>query len=139
MLASIVVEAGFDGVYIDNYIHPDSFSPPHDPPGLLFDYDGDGVPETRDEAIAQYRHFAPVFAATLRNLLPEGSILLGNAAGVCRHKVVATCPQRPLTLLPGRNDDPSLNGITLEMEACVNSSACVAALQVGHFLLLPLQ
>lgn len=88
MLASVVAEAGFDGVYIDNYIHPDSFSPPDHPPSLLFDYDGDGRPETRDEAIAQYRQFAPAFAASLRNLLPKGSILLGNAAGVGARKVL---------------------------------------------------
>jgi hypothetical protein len=94
MLASVVAEAGFDGVYIDNYIHPDSFSPPDHPPSLLFDYDGDGKPESRDEAIAQYRQFAPAFAAALRKLLPEGSILLGNAAGVDRH-FVTTCPPRP--------------------------------------------
>ena len=81
MLAAVVAEAGFDGVYIDNYIHPDTFSPPHDPPGLLFDYNGDGLPETRDEVIAQYRRFAPAFSAALRHLLPEGSILLGNSAG----------------------------------------------------------
>jgi hypothetical protein len=84
MLASVVSEAGFDGIYIDNYIHPDVFNPPHDPPGLLFDYDGDGLPETRDEAIAQYREYAPAFSSALRSLLPEGSVLLGNSAGA-RH------------------------------------------------------
>ena len=84
MLASVVNEAGFDGVYIDNYIHPDRFNPPEAPSGLLFDYDGDGLPETRDEAIAQYRQFAPAFSAALRSLLPAGSILLGNAAGTWR-------------------------------------------------------
>lgn len=96
MLAAVVAEAGFDGVYLDNYIHPDAFTPPHDPPGLLFDYDGDGLPDTRDEAIAQYREFAPAFSAALRSLLPEGSLLLANAAGVCTH-ITSSHPQ--LTLL----------------------------------------
>jgi hypothetical protein len=35
-----------------------------------------------------------------------------------------------LTRSSGPNDDPNLNGITLEMEACINASACIAALQV---------
>ena len=96
MLASVVAEAGFDGVYVDNYIHPDAFNPPHDPPGLLFDYDGDGLPDSREEVIAQYRQFAPAFSAALRSLLPEGSLLLANAAGVCTQITLLTPPPHSL-------------------------------------------
>jgi len=81
MLASVVARAGFDGIYIDNYIHPDAFNPPHDPPDLQFDYNGDGYPDTREQVVEQYRQYAPAFTAALRSLLPAASILLGNAAG----------------------------------------------------------
>ena len=102
MLASVVAQAGFDGVYIDNYIQPDRFNPPVDPPGLLFDYDGDGFPETREEAIAQYREFAPAFSAALRNLLPAGSILLGNSAGACKCCCALLVLSQPLQWLCSR-------------------------------------
>jgi len=81
MLAVVVAQAGFDGVYIDNYIDPDNFNPPNDPPGLQFDYNGDGSPDTREQVIEQYRQHAPAFTAALRRLLPAPSVLLGNAAG----------------------------------------------------------
>jgi hypothetical protein len=60
------------------------------------------------EALAQYSAWAPALVARLRARLGPGALMLANSAG-------------PLS-------DSNLDGITIEMEACLDVRACTDAM-----------
>jgi hypothetical protein len=94
-LGSWLPDHGFDGIYLDGYEVPGTKVINF--PGEI-DYDGDGIAESTADALKQYAAWAPAFVAGLRSALGPEAIILANAAGP--------------------NSDPSLNGLTIEMEAC---------------------
>ena len=80
-----------------------------------FDSNGDGKPETTEQLMQQYAHFKPEFTRRLRQELGAGAMMLANTAG--------------------RANDSALNGVTIEMEACVGATAhqrCINALAEQH-------
>ena len=104
-VGGFVLEAGFDGVYLDGY----------EPPTVksvacagACDYNGDGQADSPKEALAQYTAWAPALVARLRSRLGPSALLLANSAG-------------PLS-------DSSLDGLTIEMEACLDARACTDAM-----------
>jgi hypothetical protein len=63
---------------------------------------------SKADAIAMYTAWAPVLSFRLRAVLGPDAIIIGNSAGAL--------------------SDPSLNGLTLEMEACASRNCTDAAL-----------
>ena len=105
LVADFFLAAGLDGAYLDGY----------EPPGVkglacagACDFDGDGRVDTATEALAQYTAWAPALVARLRNRLGPGALLLSNSAGAL--------------------SDSSLDGLTIEMEACLDVGACTNAM-----------
>lgn len=109
MLANVVKDASFDGVYLDGYVDPDNFKKPvFNSTADKYDFNGDDQADTVDDVAAQYKEYAPYFVQQIRNLIGDDKYIIANSAG--------------------RNPDPNLNGLTLEMEACVDLQKCVDAL-----------
>ena len=105
LVADFVIAAGFDGLYMDGY----------EPPTVksvacagACDFNGDGVAETPKEALAQYTAWAPALVARLRARLGAGALMLANSAGAL--------------------SDASVDGLTIEMEACLDERACTDAM-----------
>jgi len=65
------------------------------------DWNGDGVAETTAQAQAQYKVWAPVFVAQLRQRLGPKAVMIANTGS--------------------SSSDSSLNGVSVEMESCVAS------------------
>lgn len=107
-------EHGFDGVYLD-----EMFAPPDAAvrwPAILnetaFDSDGDGKADSVAALERQYSRYYPSWSASLRQKLGADAILLANGVG--------------------HTADPNLNGLTIEMESCVNVSSCEEQLEAQH-------
>ena len=84
--------------------------------GRQYDADGDGLPDTPAEIAGMYFAWAPAFIAMMRRALGEDAVILANSAGSL--------------------SDPSLSGVTIEMEGCVGSRGgavkCANALSGQH-------
>ena len=105
---------GFDGLYLDGYVEPDKrrFAIPD---GQSWDMDGDGVADSADTMAGSYFAWAPAFVGSLRAQLGKDVIILANSAGSV--------------------SDPSLSGITIEMESCTGAAGvphCANALDGQH-------
>jgi len=109
-MADFFSEVPFDGVYLDGTLRGDLYSKlvASDLKGKTFDCDGDGIPNTIDDAIIQEQAWAPYFMSALRKALGNNRIIIGNSAGAI--------------------SDSALNGITIEMESCTNDLQCHNAL-----------
>ena len=109
MFKSLVIDNGFDGIYLDGYVQPNkvnfeqcelkeegcqSFLKANH----TYDIDGDGLPDSSIEIYGSYFAWAPAFVALMRQKLGAERIMLANSAGSI--------------------SDSSLSGITIEMEAC---------------------
>ena len=111
MLASVVNKAGFDGIYLDGYLDPATygeFKTPKFPSGAMYDFNGDGKADSPQDVVKQYQTWAPYFVSQLRDLMGPDKYILSNSAGA--------------------NPDPNLNGLTIEMEACLDMKECTSAL-----------
>jgi len=108
MLSSVVLEQGFDGIYLDGYIDPHTYKKPTFPSGVQYDFNGDDVPDTPEDVQTQYKTYTPLFVQLLREYMGENLLIIANSAGA--------------------NPDPNLNGLTIEMEACLDRAACEGAL-----------
>ena len=108
-LGQWALDHGFDGMYLDGYIQPNridfdqcktkeegclSFMKPN----RTYDINGDGKADSSVEIYSSYFGWGPAFAAMLRAKLGPGKIMLANSGGSI--------------------SDPSLSGVTVEMEAC---------------------
>ena len=84
--------------------------------GRQYDADGDGQADTAAEIAGMYFAWAPAFVAMMRKALGDEAIILANSAGSL--------------------SDPSLSGVTIEMEGCVGSrggaAKCSNALNGQH-------
>eukprot|EP00295_Goniomonas_pacifica_P046131 CAMPEP_0175911126 /NCGR_PEP_ID=MMETSP0108-20121206/8031_1 /TAXON_ID=195067 ORGANISM="Goniomonas pacifica, Strain CCMP1869" /NCGR_SAMPLE_ID=MMETSP0108 /ASSEMBLY_ACC=CAM_ASM_000204 /LENGTH=346 /DNA_ID=CAMNT_0017233359 /DNA_START=1 /DNA_END=1041 /DNA_ORIENTATION=- len=102
-----VRENGFDGVYLDGYVSPDKakYSWPSDE---KMDWDGDGQPDTPEQVTQQHFAWAPTFVSRLRDIIGTSSIIIANSAGAL--------------------SDPNLDGLTIEMESCLDSKSCDTAI-----------
>jgi len=109
MLANIVNTAQFDGIYLDGYVDPENLKKPIMNSTDKYDFNGDNQPDTVDDAVEQYKIYAPYFVQKIRDLIGDDKYIIANSAG--------------------RNPDPNLNGLTLEMEACVDIQKCIDALE----------
>jgi len=109
-LASYILSYGYDGIYLDGYIRDTLWEKMFTQrmAGLTFDSDGDGQPDTIADAINQYSTWAPYFVYRLRSLLGPDKIILANSAGEL--------------------SSPLINGLTIEMESCVDFKPCYNAL-----------
>ena len=78
-----------------------------------WDYDGDGVPDPPSVHAGMYFAWRSAFVAMIRQILGDEAIILANSAGAV--------------------SDPSLSGLTIEMEACTGGRAgiqhCADALE----------
>jgi hypothetical protein len=116
-LGSWLHEHGFDGLYMDGYLEPDlvklrqcttkeegctSFMKP----GRKYDIDGDGLADTAATVAGSYFAWGPAFVSMMRARLGDKAVLLANSAGSI--------------------SDPSLSGVTIEMEGCVGSRGGIA-------------
>jgi hypothetical protein len=108
MLAEVVKSAHFDGVYLDGYVDPSNYKKPVMNSTDKYDFNGDNEADTSEDVAAQYEKYAPYFVQQIRNLIGDDKYIIANSAG--------------------RNPDPNLNGVTLEMEACVDLQKCTDAL-----------
>jgi len=111
ILVRTVQDNGFDGVYLDGTLNALMFAN-----GIAsalskvsFDSDGDGLPNTVAQLIDQYVAWSPYFMASLRTRLGNSAIIVGNSAGSL--------------------SSPSLNGLTVEMESCLDLPSCMNALE----------
>lgn len=145
LLGSWLPPRGFDGIYLDGYgmLQLSDLAPL----GSL-DWDGDGVPESPQQALDQYNAWAPVFVARLRAELEarlggREALIIANARRSgrrTRHVEPITPPaalrqtpcihtHHPLSAGPafmcsqaaGPMSDSNLNGLTIEMESCIPS------------------
>lgn len=114
MLSKVVKDANFDGIYLDGYVDPSNFKKPVLNETDQYDFNGDNKPDTSDEVALQYAKYAPYFVQQIRKLIGDDKYIISNSAG--------------------RNPDPNLNGLTLEMEACVNITNCINALNESQSL-----
>lgn len=103
--SQLQVQAGFDGMYLDGYLRERAYSFSTD---LKFDSNGDGAADSNLQMAAQYSSWAPVFVYKLREAWGGDAIILANSAG-------------PLS-------DPDINGLTIEMESCLDEESCTNAL-----------
>jgi len=110
MLASVVANAGFDGIYLDGYLNPATYEVKEKdfPAGSILDFNGDSIPDTVEQVQEQYKKYGPYFVDQLRQAIGPNAYLLSNS--------------------PGANPDPNLNGLTIEMEACLDLKECTDAL-----------
>lgn len=108
MLSSVVENAGFDGIYLDGYLDPATYETKAFPEGSLLDFNGDSKPDTPEEVTAQYKKYAPYMVQSLRQAIGPNKYILSNSAGA--------------------NPDPNLNGLTIEMESCLDLKDCTKAL-----------
>jgi len=110
MLASVVAGAGFDGIYLDGYLNPATYEVKEKdfPAGSILDFNGDSIPDTVEQVQEQYKKYGPYFVDQLRQAIGPNKYLLSNS--------------------PGANPDPNLNGLTIEMEACLDLKECTDAL-----------
>ena len=103
-------QLGLDGMYVDGYIGTHRAEMEVRPRWIIggVDFDGDGLVETADEAFAQYKQWMPELILTIRSVW---------------HK---TSDQQPIIIAnsAGRNDDPLLDGITVESEYCKKGGDC---------------
>lgn len=107
LLASTVRASTFDGVYLDNRLSAELFA--NDARAASFEHGAHvSWATTKAGAIDMYTAWAPVLSFRLRAVLGPNAILIGNSAGAL--------------------SDPSLNGVTLEMEACASRNCTDAAL-----------
>jgi len=99
----------FDGFYLDGFTRLTAYTQNVAPlSGITFDSNGDGEPETMDQLVSQWQSWAPYFVHELRLAIGPDKILVANSAG------------------PLSNAD--LNGLTIEMEACIDQLSCMNAL-----------
>jgi hypothetical protein len=109
-LSKWIREKGFDGLYLDEYFPLDVFERVFTSKtggffsNLTLDTDGDGKQDTPQEITAQYSKWRNALTAMLRKELGPSAVLIANTAGA--------------------GADAALNGITLEMEACVDAAKC---------------
>jgi hypothetical protein len=77
-----------------------------------YDFDGDGVPELDTERATEYWAWRSAFVAMIRKILGPQAVVLANSAGAV--------------------SDPSLSGLTIEMESCTGGEVgiknCASAL-----------
>lgn len=109
-LGGWLLDHGFDGLYLDGYVQP-NLEDFHEcktkeqgcrsfiEPGHVYDIDGDGVADEPDAIYGSFFGWAPAFVASMRQKLGPSAIILANSGGSI--------------------SDSSLNGVTIEMEACV--------------------
>jgi hypothetical protein len=108
-LSKWITDHGFDGMYFDGYITPASIDfhqcktkeegcTSFMKPNRTYDIDGDGIPDPSNVISSSYFGWGPAFVAMMRSKLGSSAIMLANSAGSL--------------------SDPSLNGLTIEMEAC---------------------
>jgi hypothetical protein len=109
MLASVVLDNSFDGIYLDGYVDPSNYKIPKFPSGESYDFNNDGKPDSPEDVVKQYSTYTPLFVQRLRDLLGPSPLIIANSAG--------------------RNPDKNLNGLTIEMEACLSYTDCTSALQ----------
>ena len=111
-LSAWLDKVGFDGIYLDGYVQPSKKAFAE----TGFDYDGDGLPETAEQAAALYFAWAPAFVARMRASLGADALILANSAGAL--------------------SDSNLSGLTIELEACTpargGNKSCAAALGAQH-------
>eukprot|EP01102_Stenamoeba_stenopodia_P007919 TRINITY_DN2232_c0_g1_i3.p3 TRINITY_DN2232_c0_g1~~TRINITY_DN2232_c0_g1_i3.p3 ORF type:complete len:159 (-),score=36.17 TRINITY_DN2232_c0_g1_i3:229-705(-) len=79
-----------------------------------FDCNGDGQPDTFDDLLDQYQSWGPYFIWSLRQALGPNAIMIGNSAGAL--------------------SDSNLNGITIEMENCIDYQDCSSSLMSQYLL-----
>jgi hypothetical protein len=110
LIASFVADffaaAGLDGAYLDGFENPSIKRV--ECAGSACDFDGDGAADSLAEAAAQYAAWAPALVAALRARLGPDALLLANSAGAL--------------------SDASLDGLTIEMEACLDAKSCTNAI-----------
>jgi len=105
---------GFDGLYLDGYIEADKFRFSI-PAGEEWDLDGDGVADSAATILGSYYAWRSAFVASVRAQLGKDAIILANSAGSV--------------------SDPSLSGLTIEMESCTGATGvphCADALGGQH-------
>jgi len=117
-LSKVVFDAQFDGIYLDNTVDVQLLEKGFESilQNIDFDCDGDGKKNTMTEFLMQYQAWAPYVAFQLRQNLGPNAFILGNSAGAL--------------------SNPDFNGITLEMEACLETKVCMDALQ-GQYSVHP--
>ena len=108
MLSSVVLAGNFDGIYLDGYLNPATYKAPKFAEGARYDFNGDGLPDSPEDVVAQYKTYTPMFVQRLRDLMGPSKLIIANSAGA--------------------NPDPNLNGLTIEMEACLDYDECTSAL-----------
>lgn len=118
LLSSYVTSLGADGVYLDGYCNADTrrqiTQALYDAQNITsssslcgIDVNGDNEVDTVEEATSQADGWGRVVVAQLRRLLGPDAYILANAAG--------------------ENADALLNGLTVEMEYCVDQQHCESA------------
>ena len=118
-LAGVAQEAGFDGWYLDNRLSPALFARSAVDAQFGNTTAGSAVragwATTASDAVAMYSSWGGALTSGLRAALGPDAVLIGNSGGAL--------------------SDPALNGLTLEMEACVRQNctdAVLAQRAVGH-------
>lgn len=106
MLSQVVIDNGFDGIYLDGYLDPETYKAPSFPAGVTYDFNGDGKADSPSEVQQMYKTYTPFFVKRLRELMGKDKLILANSGG--------------------RNPDVNLNGLTIEMEACLNYDECTS-------------
>ena len=95
-------------MYFDNRLNPNIFAGE----SLAKKFDAGveipGVASSAAEAVAAYTAWAPALTAGVRRALGPRAVLVGNSAGAL--------------------SDAALNGVTIEMEACVSRNCTDAVL-----------
>jgi len=106
MLSQVVLDGHFDGIYLDGYLDPESYKAPAFPEGKFYDFNGDGVADSPSAVQEMYKMYTPLFVQRLRDHMGPDKLIIANSAG--------------------RNADKNLNGLTIEMEACLNYDQCTS-------------
>jgi hypothetical protein len=118
-----VIDNGFDGLYLDQRLSPALYGEvlaAHGLQNVSVDSDGDGKANSLSDIVDQYATWAPVLTRGLRAALGPDAIILANSAGEL--------------------NDTAVNGLTIEMEACINITRCQEAISAScavAVLLLP--
>jgi len=117
-LSDVILDTQMDGIYLDNSVDVQLLEATFVPllEKIDFDCDGDGKKNTIKEFLMQYQAWAPSVAFQLREKLGPNAIILGNSAGSL--------------------SNPVFNGITLEMESCLDTKVCTDAL-LGQYSVHP--
>jgi hypothetical protein len=115
LLKEWVDTLGADGIYFDNRLRSSLYAKVCAEQLTQYgtiDSNGDGQVDSIEDVIDQYVSWSSVLTHELRLALGSDAVMIGNSAGAL--------------------SDPSLSGITIEMESCTDLSRCRDALVAQH-------